>query len=383
VNRLFSRPAGKILQSAPVRSLRIVPILVLTLCSAHLHPAASRQLGDAAFGEILSAYQAGRSAEAVAAFARWSPEKVESDATLSSGKPMPPWVRASVALLHLEAGLANDTFGTDAANSRVLVGTLADVEVHARRSTTIVNELAREAVRTGDQRLLAFCRLWHITASTSARLFQAPIADDPVFVLLEGRSHEFWMGPEICCGGLIEFNLLTDTDLVTRSHGKFSAQEARSAQASFRKALKLDPLLAEANLRLGHVLYLMDDRSGAEAQWQVAVRSAANRQDTFTSYLAHLFLARLYEDLGRNGAAKESYRRALTSLHEGQAATAGLARLLIETGEPEAGWSLLEHQVGSPRATAAVVDPWYSYSPIQGAWARDERLRQLRELVTQ
>jgi tetratricopeptide (TPR) repeat protein len=337
------------------------------------------------FSEILNSYRTADADAAAREFARWSHQQVERQARLSARQIDDPWARAALALLHLEAGLANGTFDGIAPDVRVVrTGNMEDLEIHARTAYRLMSDLTRQAAATKNGRLLEFCRQWYLAAWSTGRSFEPPIADDPVFLLIKGRVQEYWTGPAITpAGGLI--GLIDPADepggvLKTTSQGQVSLRFASEAQRTLRRALELAPQLAEAHLRLGRIAYLLDDRDDAERHWMSAVSSATNGQDVFSGYLAHLFLGQLAEDRGRRNEATVLYRKALQWLPSGQVAMLAHSRLQIEAGDELDGWSQLGDRLRM-EGSRVPVDPWYAYGTYQGPWARGARIHRLREMV--
>jgi tetratricopeptide (TPR) repeat protein len=253
---------------------------------------------QSAFLDLLHQYRHGDADAAVARFAPWDIKRVEAEARLPNGQD-DPWQLAALAMLHTEANLANDLAGQTwpvvPAGIPTAERSGGEPDVHRRLSFAIMQSLTNLAQNGGDERLVDFCRRWTGAAGGSNR--SLPDRDP----LWDGRFHEHWMGPEVCCGGTgFQVRIVGESARIQTSHGKFVSPHYLDAEKFFRQILSSEPAAAEARLRLGRVLYLLDRAKDAEEEFDRALRDARDGNDVFSGYLAGLFLGRLYEDKGRN-----------------------------------------------------------------------------------
>jgi tetratricopeptide (TPR) repeat protein len=126
----------------------------------------------------------------------------------------------------------------------------------------------------------------------------------------------------------------------------------RHAESSYRAALRLDPSLDEARLRLGRVLFTLqrdvEAREVLRPLFEGAVRSNA--------YLARLFAGACEERSGKLQAAVEDYRAAQLFAPLAPTPYIALSRALRRAGDrPQA----LEMAAGVQGATGD--DPWWDY----------------------
>jgi tetratricopeptide (TPR) repeat protein len=155
--------------------------------------------------------------------------------------------------------------------------------------------------------------------------------------------------------------------------GSLPGATLAEAEARYRRALKLDPELDEARLRLGRVRLL-------EGRTHEALRDleqvAAEARDVRQRYLARLFEGRARESLGDLAGAAAAYREATAHSPEGQTGILALGRALDRLGDAAGAQEALE------RASAAQgpQDPWWDYQSGQPA-RLDELLEALRRLV--
>jgi len=170
------------------------------------------------------------------------------------------------------------------------------------------------------------------------------------------------------------------TDLLSTSHGRFGPFR-KDAEHFFRQALSLVPDLAEAHLRLGRVLYLVDRPREADAEWQDALRHARSHRDTFVAYLASLFLGRLDEDEQHFSTAVDHYREALAIDPAGYTARLSLGRLLVTLGQDSEGWATIREGLKLANKSAPTSrDPWSAYGFEAVPWQLADRIADLREM---
>jgi hypothetical protein len=147
------------------------------------------------------------------------------------------------------------------------------------------------------------------------------------------------------------------------------------AESNYRRALELDPLLDEARLRLGRVLFLRNDPKAARVQLEpVARRSARPR----LRYLARLFLGAIAEYQNDLAGARLEYHEALAFCPECQTPYISLTFVEQALGHGEAAHDLMARYAAlSPDAAA---DPWWFY---QNGGIDEESLDWLRQQVLQ
>lgn len=142
-----------------------------------------------------------------------------------------------------------------------------------------------------------------------------------------------------------------------------SLDEAASA---YRRVVELAPAMAAAWVHLGRVLAVQGRAEEARAAFE---RVIAQRTDADTTWLAHMFLARVDERSGRLTEAISSYRRAL-DLRPTQSASIALAHVLDRTGEREAALAQLQRLASAPDVASECdggCDPWLKYNFVSRA----------------
>jgi tetratricopeptide (TPR) repeat protein len=143
----------------------------------------------------------------------------------------------------------------------------------------------------------------------------------------------------------------------------------------YSEALRLDPSLAEARVRLGRVL---TERGFTGPAVEHLERARRDAPEGVVRYLAQLFLGAARERQEEWQSAAECYRAALAEYPEAQAARLGLGHALERSGNAEAGWQAVRALFGGAAAPRNPDrDPWWVYFDGQ-AWQTDERIGRLR-----
>jgi tetratricopeptide (TPR) repeat protein len=204
----------------------------------------------------------------------------------------------------------------------------------------------------------------------AVQLFDALVKqhpDDPQARLALGRAHE---------AGLFILSLVTRANRAdrpvlssagfdyNREHGprgvvpSAPAEEAyrRDAIESYREALRFDPELLEARLRLGRLLWL-GGKADAALRELAAVAAGSVPE---SSYLAHLFLSRIEDERGREPAAIAHAEAAVALGPRWQAGQLALADLLQRSGRGGDAAVIIASAVAVPDERAS-EDAWLLY----------------------
>jgi VWFA-related protein len=338
---------------------------VLLVVSA-LTAALSTQLPSSTpLGQLLDHVRAGSSAEAVDAFSKWPDDRVLTEAAVP---PDPENITqiGALLLLHLETGIRKRTLGDAAPNST------NDIvrEVHFRLSEPLLARVAEFGLQRKDAAALEFCRDWWIVGLSHqarrvvlSRAMDPPLAllrahprfnDHPDVALARGTVEESLIGPE--SDG--PFGSIINSWAISTPNGNFDGVFVQGAEREYRRAIRDDPGQAEAQLRLGRLLFLVNRKREAESELSAAVKRAGNR-DPFVAYLAHLFQARLAETEGQVNSAISGYRAAIAVLPTAWTARIGLSQALIMNGREAEGWAIARSVLED---NDVVPDPWSFYN---------------------
>jgi hypothetical protein len=149
------------------------------------------------------------------------------------------------------------------------------------------------------------------------------------------------------------------------------------AESYHRDAVRCDPTLAEAQLRLGRVLHLRKKFSEARRSLETA-RDLRPVSDI--GYLSALFLAQLTQDEGDAEAALEQYAELVTRWPGCQSGHIGLSRAYEGRGDRQAARDALAPLWHLPDKRACAVDPWWVY-PYGQVWRLKPLIEALRAQV--
>ena len=154
----------------------------------------------------------------------------------------------------------------------------------------------------------------------------------------------------------------------------------REAEKHYRQALEAQPGLAEAHLRLGHVLFLREEASFwkegiEELEWVIR-----NTRIPDLHYLSHLFRGQWQERRGDSTAAVRSYESAAAASPNGQAALLALSRGLQETGARDEAYDVLLQALALPVSDPGYTDDYRLYRLGLFRWLQTLRFR-LRSAV--
>ncbi len=219
--------------------------------------------------------------------------------------------------------------------------------------------------------------VWLLQLRGDLPQIQAPLAraqqrfpQDPLVALALGSLHEAHAAP----------NALVEASVGRQGNLEKWRQEERAfrleqALAAYRQATALDPTLAEAHLRLGHVLLLTGRSEEADASF---ARASAETGDKRWRYLAEMLRADTADAGGDRAAARQRYQAALAAWPDAQSPVLALSRLEASDGD----WPAAQARLASftQRAGGRAEDPWWAYGFGQ-AWRIDAGLVTLRRLV--
>lgn len=308
------------------------------------------QATPAVYQDIVQEYTAGRAVEALGELFAWRTRDIaelvrELDATDSA-------LVHSAAMLHTEAVLTLRAQGQAAAGTHLEVARelLARAEPGStfRRDWLLAVGASLQAGHSDEQALEIYTECLEAFPST------------PTAWLASGTVYEFAAFPNGLRGGGLPGG---------------TADLAKEAERRYRQALALDPTLAEAHLRLGHILMRTDRPQRALIELRRATQESA---EAGVKALAHLFLGDLTERLGSAEEALAHYRAALEQDPALQQAGLAESALLERRGGRAAALSALEGVLRG--GCAAGLPRWLGYHLGFGARA-DTMVQELRRRV--
>ena len=281
--------------------------------------------------------------------AEWAPETLRLAAMLHSDLGVAALQKRDIPEFEFQMGLADGWFVL-ADNRLTTPGSL--------RSRWTVS-VARLLLATGDI---------GIADRTLNRAVER-IGNDPAILLIQGTVKETQASrfiAELSGGGLdapVYAVKPRDSSLV-------------QAQASLEKALKLQPALIEAKVRLAHVFAMKGDDSHA---YSLLSEVLAAKPSPAFKYLAALMGGGILERTSQFDAAAKSYVEAVLAMPDGQSAYVALANILHKSGQKaEAGAVMDRLFARGPVGTNA--DPWWTY-PLGLDLSMDKQFEEYRTIV--
>jgi len=164
----------------------------------------------------------------------------------------------------------------------------------------------------------------------------------------------------------------------SRGFGSTLFGTLRNASETYEAALRLDPSLTEARLRLGRLLVVTGFLDAAVPHLERARREAP---EGFLAYLAALFLGAAREQQRSWDVAADCYRAALAEYPESQTAYLALGHVLELAGHPDEGWADVRRMFGEDSAPRNPErDPWWVYFDGQ-FWQVQHRIDRMRDMM--
>jgi len=182
--------------------------------------------------------------------------------------------------------------------------------------------------------------------------------DDPDLAMLAGAQHEAYATSSVQTAVRSAF-LPTGVTLAVSSE----RSELRDAEKLLRRATELKPDFAEAQIRLGRVLAIME--RDAEAADHLT-RGVEGTDDRLLRYYGSLFLGAAEERLNHHDAAKASYQQAAALFPTAQSPLLGLSELARRAGRREEALQEMEKVYSLDLTGSLNADPWWTYNYAQG-----------------
>ena len=157
--------------------------------------------------------------------------------------------------------------------------------------------------------------------------------------------------------------------------------ELRDAERFFRRAVELNPELAEAHLRLGRVLGVTGHPVEAAEHLRRALgliaQADADADGPLLEYFGALFLGDAEEALDHVDAARTAYGRAAALYPLAQSPRLALSALERRSGNRDGALREIQRVFALPVRKGVESDPWWTYHEATGRNA-DALLEELR-----
>jgi tetratricopeptide (TPR) repeat protein len=259
-----------------------------------------------------------------------------------------------IALLHLETGVYPYTYDG--------MGAFADGRMEFQPTTPQWDFARQQIDSVSSPSKDPMVRQWYIAtiAYLQSRGFLGyagqilkyaleKLPNDPHILFYAGALHENWALP-------FHQNVV----MIKGAKVTYGLKEAelKLALQYFQKVVALDPGFAEAHLRLGRVLSLLDQRSKAVAELQQA---AASIKDPQLLYYTSLYLGYEFEMLARRNEAREQYERAAMLYPAAQSPLLALSQLAHSGDDVKGALLALQRVFDLPRRDFWKDDPLWIY----------------------
>ena len=153
-------------------------------------------------------------------------------------------------------------------------------------------------------------------------------------------------------------------------------QAEAEAERMFKRALSLDPAMAEAQIRLGR-LYESQGRHGDAVRELTA--GLANSRDDVASFYGHLFAARALGGLKRQAEAVPHLKQALALFPKAQSALIAASQFALVHADASGAILPIQRLAGTEPEDRG--DPWWHYHTGVGRYA-DTLLKDLWDKAT-
>jgi len=328
---------------------------------------------------LIDSYRTGDVKGAVAEILRWPREHVERSATdlVASVLAAPDddpragsAVLEAAILLHTDAAIVAEPGDLRAAEFHMAMAEALVEGVDRVRESRAALRAAPRLVPTRDWLLVAvgwWQGRWQLgpAGELLERLLRA-VPDDPQVRLAAGMYEE--------ARHAHESRTMAQYGRLPRGPMSLGLQDARTtlrmrdeaqirqrlvdAAGHFERALRADPGLHEARVRLARVEILRGNPGEAD---DLLVLAREGSRDPVVLYLAELFTGRRADVTGAAEAAVAAYQRATLQLPHAQAGRVALAHALERRGRIAEARAALQAAMAEPRATTFSADPWWDY----------------------
>jgi tetratricopeptide (TPR) repeat protein len=255
----------------------------------------------------------------------------------------------AAALLHTDVFLAHAKTGT--------------LDMHLQFAAQLLALYAGRAARVSSKRRMTLVIAWIGQIVGDSKRLRAQ--------LLSAR-HEFPSEPALA----LAEGCLEEAGASPRYAQRAASRAALArAEVHYRRALTLEPVFAEARVRLGFVLFRLGRADEASRELQRAVEDA---RDPYVSYLGTLFLGAVREHAGRLTEAIGMYRKAREIGPACQVSAVALSHALFLTGDRHAAAGVARE--AASMSPADCEDAWWSYDYGQ-ARKIDETMEALRREI--
>lgn len=350
--------------------LALVSTTFVSLC--RLGAAETTPSPDIYWG-LVQRYQEGQYTDTASELAAWPPGRWEEEArALVTGGGCDASCLRGAVLLHTEAAVANQARG-----QRPLAA------AHLGQAHDLLGRIQDDAFRRAWLLAVGYHLQGYVILVPAQRDFEECLKSnhsDPQALLALGTIHELRSilegleprgrsepAPEGSGEILPDFLRMAERE-----------REAKEAENLYQRALRADPNLVEAHLRLGRVWQRRGRMGDARREFQWVL---ANGQDHELLFLARLFLGAQEQMADRASEALLHFRAAVDLEPRAQSARLALSLAQRASGDARAAQSTARAALWPAAEGAAAPDPWVSYH-LGLSRLFDAALKELRARVS-
>jgi tetratricopeptide (TPR) repeat protein len=366
-------------------ALAAVCLLVGTAPAAQQRPGGPRDWTT--WLNAVNTHEPGALDDAVMTVGRWSMRELQS-ASAPLGRQIGDQfqVLQRAVILHVDAAiLHHSTEGnaTPSGSSNAIL--YLDGRAVGRVATTVHWEfarrlLARPPVAVKGEREVRLSRQFYRAAAATLQLWgdrpeltlhldagRDLLGEDAVLLLYDGTHHQATAGPRMALVRAAASRGPRPRIARPKPANVVVVEEARdNAQRLFRRALAIDPSLAEARIRLANVLSDINRHDEALAQLESAKRAPLSKP---LDYLASLLLGRVQRARGEFDAARAAFEHAAALYPGASAPQFGLSEVALARGDRAASLALLPRT--GEAAAVDTLDPWWQIDRIHSPSAQE------------
>jgi tetratricopeptide (TPR) repeat protein len=329
---------------------RAWPIVVAAVMAGSASPRGQTAAPQGAdYAAAVHAYVVGhKAAEAAGPLLRWTGGQYEAAIESYLAQPAPRL--AAAAAFHLEIAIGVVTLSSELAAT------------HMEFSARLIRSLrppSRNVPPLSPADAAAFSERWHVAAASTFLMVNDSTRAQPFInrgLEVAPRSPEL----RLMAGIVDEMAALsTNPDYATTTgyRGRLATARMQAfmrARSKFEKLVADEPRFTRARIRLGRVMWMLDDRDAALVE---LLRAQSEAREPEERYLAAMFLGAVYEQQKNIAGARVAYEAALAAAPRSQAASVALGYLDVMAGRPDRANALARKLLSAP----PVEDQWWSY----------------------
>lgn len=192
---------------------------------------------------------------------------------------------------------------------------------------------------------------------------RALFPNDADILFLSACQHEIYAGAQVQ-------SALRAMPVPTGMRSDIASErtELHQAESFFRRAIAANPMMSEAHLRYGRVLFRLERYGDAINELKKALASI---EDDEQRYYGELFLGAAEAALRNIEAAREAYGRAAQLRPQAQSPRIALSELARRSGDRGGALRQLQIVFDLPPIETELTDPWWRYHVVQARNAED------------